>query len=244
MTFYLAFPLLMHLVHGWRSALVFFLSANLIAKFSFEYLWIQRSSHWPGISDGLVSTFLNLWFPTQLPVFAVGFLFFFLVRDWRGCIPRPWPTVILFCSVLAMIFLALKPDLASKFYLNSYTAYGLCFCVFSFCHADGAAKWLVNAPIRFLGKISFSAYLWHFAILGVMAHSAKSGFDPLNIMGEPKGLGFFLWFFPLIVLLTSLFSTITYQWVEIPLIEIGNNLIEKFNADKTCSDTVPGCNRK
>lgn len=238
MTFYLVFPLLMLLVRGWRSALAFFIAANLIAKYSFDYFWTQRGNYWPSISDDLVSTFLNLWFPTQLPVFAVGFLLFFFIRDFKGFIAKPWLNALLVASVLSMVALALKPQLAGKFHLNTYAAYGVCFGVFAFCLADGAAKWLVNAPIRYLGKISFSAYLWHFAVLGVMAHFAKAGFDPLNLMTEPQGVGFFLWFFPLIVLLTSLFSTITYRLVERPFVGMGNTLIGRFNVKKACPATA------
>jgi peptidoglycan/LPS O-acetylase OafA/YrhL len=238
MTFYLVFPLLMLLVRGWRSAFAFFLASVFISKHLFGYIWGNRATYWPNISDDLVSTFLNLWFPTQLPVFAVGFLLFFLVRDCRGFIPKLWLTALLLCSVLSMIALAIKPDLASKFSLSSYTAYGVCFGVFAFCLADDAAKWLVNAPIRYLGKISFSAYLWHLAILGAMAHSAKAGFDPMHLLVEPQGFEFFLWFFPLIILLTSFFSTITYRLVERPMIVIGNNLIDRLSAGKTCSATA------
>src|SRR4051812_31822989 len=84
MTFYLVFPLLMLVVRGWLTALAAFVACNAIALYSFDYFWANRALFWPGASDGLASTMLHLWFPTQLPVFALGFLLYYALRDWRG----------------------------------------------------------------------------------------------------------------------------------------------------------------
>ncbi len=233
MTFYLMFPLFMLLVRGWRSAFVFFLSSVFISKLVFDYFWNHRAVYWPDVSDALVSTFLNLWFPTQLPVFAVGFLLFFFIRDCKGFISKPWLNALLFASVLSMVALALKPELAGKFRLNTYTAYGVCFGVFAFCLADGAAKWLVNAPVRYLGKISFSAYLWHFAVLGTVGKLAAIGINPLSLMAATRGTLFFFEFFAYVVLVTGILSALTYKFVERPMIKVGNKIIGYVSAPKS-----------
>jgi len=225
MTFYLVFPLLMLLVRGWPSAFVFFFSSVFISKHIFDYFWNHKAVYWTNVSDDLVSTFLNFWFPTQLPVFAVGFLLFFFIRDCRGFISKPWLNILLFVSVLCMVALALKPGLAGKFRLNIYTAYGVCFGVFAFCLADGAAKWLVNAPIRYLGKISFSAYLIQFAVLGTVGQFALIGINPLNLMASERGALFFFQFLVYLILVTVILSTLTYKFVERPMIKVGNKII-------------------
>jgi peptidoglycan/LPS O-acetylase OafA/YrhL len=232
MTFYLAFPLLMFLVRGWLSASLLFIAANVVASYSFDYFWEHRGSLWPGVSDDLASTFLHLWFPTQLPVFATGFLMFYAVRNLRDALAPGWLVAILAAALIAMLALALEPSLANLFHINLYTAFGICFAAFGFCLSGGAARWLVNGPICHLGKVSFSAYLWHFAILGMLTKVAKAGFDPLNMLTEPHGFLYFLGFFPALVLLTTLCSTITYRLIEKPMIRIGNKLIERYRTEK------------
>lgn len=228
MTFYLIFPLLIFLFRSWVAALVALLITNAVANSLFLFFWQRRAGYWPEVSDDLTSTFLTLWFPTQLPVFAVGFMLFFLVRDYRGVLPRWGCNLLLVGSFLSMAFLALYPLPISRFGVSSYSAYGLCFGVFAYCLADGAGRWLVNAPIRYLGKISYSAYLWHFAILGGITHLALGGFDPLGLLVGPHGFAFFLGFFPLVIALTAIFSTLTYQIVELPMIGVGNRLIDNM----------------
>jgi peptidoglycan/LPS O-acetylase OafA/YrhL len=112
--------------------------------------------------------------------------------------------------------------------VSVYTCYGLGFGVFAYCLAQGTAKWLVNAPIRYLGMVSFSAYLWHFVILGSLIAVAASGIDPLGLKSSPHGFAFFCGFFPFLVATTVLLSTITYRLVERPMISLGDRLLNKF----------------
>ena len=74
MTFYLIFPALVYLIRGWISAILALILANTFANYAVQLFWLKRFSFWPKISDNLVSSFLNFWFPNQLPVFIVGFL--------------------------------------------------------------------------------------------------------------------------------------------------------------------------
>jgi peptidoglycan/LPS O-acetylase OafA/YrhL len=76
-------------------------------------------------------------------------------------------------------------------------------------------SFLKARPIRFLGTVSYSAYLWHFAILDALA-----GIHPT----EPAGRGPFGSFFvvyPCLVVVTAFVSSITYAMVETPMIRRG-----------------------
>jgi peptidoglycan/LPS O-acetylase OafA/YrhL len=231
MMFYLVFPVMIFFIRGWVSALTCLVLANFFANMALQLFWLKRSVLWPGISDDLVSTFLNLWFPSQLPVFVVGFLVFFVVRDAKGVLPVWSVRLLLFFSLLAMLGLALDqtPIRVLGQTISIYVSYALCFGLFAFCLAEGAANWLVNVPIRYLGKVSFSAYLWHFAVLGSISALAKGGVDPLNLKNTIYGFYFFCGFFPFLILVTTFLSTITYRLVERPMISIGNNFLKKFH---------------
>lgn len=230
MTFYLAFPLMIFFIRGWISAAIGLILAIVLADKALQALWVERFALWPGISDDLISNFLNLWLPSQLPVFAAGFLVFFLLRDVKGILPAWSLRLLLIGAFVAMMGLALYPEPLRIFgvMVSTYTCYGLCFGVFAFCLAQGTAKWLVNAPIRYLGMVSFSAYLWHFAILGSLMALAASVIDPLGLKSSPHGFAFFCGFFPFLVATTVLLSTITYRLVERPMISLGDRLLNKF----------------
>jgi peptidoglycan/LPS O-acetylase OafA/YrhL len=126
-----------------------------------------------------------------------------------------------------MIFLAFYggPVLIFGQTISIFVTFGMCFSIFAYCLADGAANWLGNPPIRYLGKVSFSAYLWHFAVLGSLAKLTKSGFDPLMLAAGPHGFSFFCVFFPFLVIVTTVLSTLTYRLVERPIIRFGEKLL-------------------
>lgn len=224
MTFYLVFPLAMLLVRGWLTAIGFFLATNWLASASMNYFWSHRAAWWPQWSDDLVSNFLNFWFPNQLPVFAVGFVLFFAVRDCRGRLPPAARTALLLASIAAAVGLALVPTAANFLRVNNFTAWGLVFAVFAFTLADGAGTILVNRPIRHLGKISFSAYLLHFAVLELYPYLATDVLARLGLRYQPGGETFLLGALVVVVAITTVISTLTHHLVERPMITLGGRL--------------------
>ncbi len=228
MTFYLVFPALFFLIRGLTSSIIALALAIAFADKALQFTWAYRSALWPGISDDLVSTFLNLWFPSQIPVFAIGFLAFFVIRAYRGMLPRWGVNTLLTGSLLLMIGLAFHQSPLSIIgqTISIHTAYGLCFGIFAFCLADSPASWLVNAPIRYLGKISFSDYLWHFALLGIVAIFDKSGAFPPSAMGPGRGFPLFLALFLVVVIVTVTLSSASYYLIERPMIRLGNRWLD------------------
>lgn len=238
MTFYLLFPPLVFLIRGWRSAALALILAMLLSNALFAFVGSNRSLMWHGQSDALVSTFIHLWFPTQFPVFLVGFLVYFFIREWRGRLSLWALRVMLLCAVSTMVALCFVSESSFHgFHLMPAVYYAICFGLFTFCLAEGVGGWLVNAPICFLGKVSFGAYLWHFAILETLSRLARSGVDPLNLLGEPHGMPFFIMFFPSLLASTVFLSAITYRLVERPMIEAGNRLLRRTSL-VTCNDAA------
>jgi peptidoglycan/LPS O-acetylase OafA/YrhL len=225
MMFYLLFPLLIFCIRGWMSATLVLFATIIVADKTLQIFWSQRSVLWPGISDDLVSTLLNLWLPSQLPVFIVGFLVFFAIEGGSGILKPLLVRFLLLISLAAMVLLAFYngPVRLLNINVNIYTSYALCFGLFAFCLAQGCDKYFVNAPICVLGKISFSAYLWHFVILHNLYRLGE--FNPIIYMTQSRGLLFFCELFIFLVGATGLLSTITYLTVERPMIRVGNMLL-------------------
>jgi peptidoglycan/LPS O-acetylase OafA/YrhL len=93
----------------------------------------------------------------------------------------------------------------------------------------------VNPVICGLGRISFSCYLMHFAGLGLalkwLGHGQvlTEAAPAINAGGPLANALLFLRLLAVALLLTVVFSTLTYHLVEKPGIEIGRRLIRKLN---------------
>ena len=153
------------------------------------------------------------------------------IRDCKGFLPTWCIRFLLTGSLFCMATLAFfsGPIRILSQTVSVYTSYGLCFGVFAFCLADGGGNWMINKPIRHLGKVSFSAYLWHFAVLGSLSKLAMAGFDPFNLLTASHGPLFFCGFFPCLITATVTLSTLTYRLVERPMIMLGQKLIVQIN---------------
>ncbi len=234
MTFYLVFPLLMLLIKNLRSALIFFVVANGIAYNSYIFFWKYHAFYWPGVSDDVVGALLALWFPNQLPVFASGFILFFMIRDFKAYLQKKWIMALLALSLTCMVILVFYPELKilHKLRMNTFSAYGVCFGIFAYCLSEYPMIWLVNPLICYLGKISYSAYLCHFVVLGILTYYANRSINLLHLYDPLHGFPHFLIKLPFFVLIITVFSTITYRLIEKPMIRAGNLLIKRLEARK------------
>ena len=94
----------------------------------------------------------------------------------------------------------------------------MCFGALVFCLARGAGGWLVNGLICHVGKVSYSAYLWHFAVVGILANLAGPWTAALGL-DDSRPL--FIVMLLVATCITVGLSTITYTFVEKPMIAAG-----------------------
>ena len=228
MMFYVFFPLMAICIRGIWSAIFAFLAANILAYKILFFCWHRHADFWPGVPDAILWNFLHLWFPAQIPVFLVGFVLFYLLEVTNIRLPKWLVNTLLLLSVMMMVGMAIPIDPWSLFgeKLSLYTVYGMCFGVFAFSLAKGAFPVLVNRFICVLGKISFSAYLWHFFILTLLELTLSTALAQVLVYFNGIEWLFFCGFFPALVLLTAFFSSFTYRWVERPMIRFGNRLLQ------------------
>ena len=94
---------------------------------------------------------------------------------------------------------------------------------------------LVSCVTRYVGKISYSAYLTHFGVLYWLDKVMPQPIIPVSSIST-NILNFHLKF-SLVVLLTVLISTVTYQFIEKPAQQFGKRFLSK-PAEQTLVEPV------
>ncbi len=222
MNFYLIVPYLYSHLKNMRSSLLFILG-SLIMAWVFSklalYVW---TPFYPEDQQYLVKSFKFLWFFTQLPAFGVGIVLYHLIKRHQGLKYRRLGLVLLAGAFL--LFAALVTMRPSGTLLPKHFLFSVDFGIFALSLYFYPSKILVNRIIKWIGKLSFSIYLSHFAILELMRVVFPGGF----ILGGNHG---FVMGFILVLFLSSAVSAFTYWMIESPGIRFGKHLIQKFEQD-------------
>lgn len=215
MNFYLILPLLLWLMGGLRGAV----AVLLVAMFPLRVLWVKLVPQMASVGH----------FPVEIPVFCMGILAcrFVQSRHFSGLVARPRAVrggaIGLFVAMVAVLpqlgFADWKGERVSLF---AAMAAGLCVLL----HA-GAPRLLVNAATAGLGRISYSLYLVHFALLAPCYGIAVRLFGP----PDPSGaMGFLAGYFALLAGAGTLCAMAGHRFVERPGIAAGRWLIARRRA--------------
>ena len=213
MIFYSIFPFLFILFNNLNKAVLFTLFSILgIAVLS---LFTQKMG--VGYKDTIWSSFLYYYFPNQLQVFSLGFILYFLIfkklNDKENTIDSKTYFLLLF-----MIFFELFFDFKI---FRTHLLFSAGFSILIYVLAKWPNVIFVNTILGFIGKISFSIYILHFAILHYMA---KLGF--LDLLLNP--IQNFIAKFFMVTFVSIGLSTLTYYLIEKPGLKMGLLLINKI----------------
>jgi peptidoglycan/LPS O-acetylase OafA/YrhL len=220
MSFYLVLPLLLHHLTTIKSSIYFFLFSLCvygISRLCFDQLF---SGVYPTNQLYLVNTFIYLNFFGQLPVFAIGICAYFAFSD-VGSLKR----VVVFGNFLFMLWmvvLVLLPSYSNITRLfGNYIAIGATFAWFAITLSVFPVKFLVNRVATQLGKISFSMYLSHFAVLHFFS---EFGISTLFENGDTSSILHFL----CVVAVTAPISYILFTTIERRGILLGKRIVDRL----------------
>lgn len=175
----------------------------MLASLAMYYVLLYLLVKHPLISSvRLWNEFLELWFPAQLPIFCLGILLFFLIEGDRTVSSN-------FLFVAPILFMGCLS--VGYGYLTNFF-FGLAFLLFAYGLSMRPLRILVNPATIYLGRISYSCYLVHFAVLPLVVGHAG-----------------FIMTYLLTVVLTMLISIVTYNLVEIPGMKLGNMFISRVH---------------
>lgn len=210
MLFYCFVPFLFRRIKNLNQAIAFLLITILVNILL--YLLLNRLNL---ISDNrLWGNYLNLFLPAQLPVFACGIIMFFLITEPR----TEWKINPGFILALSLLFL-LDLSLGFSVFFGIHILFSIVFIAIGFALSRKEFKILVNFASIYIGKISYSMYLVHFAILHLLTQLNLINLIPSNSIAN------YCVRFIFVLILSTFFSTITYHLVEVPFQKLGTKLI-------------------
>ena len=236
-TFYAIFPILAALIVTLPRAIVFF-AATLIVAYLSNY---AVSGLLTGYSDNAAGDFLYFWFPNQAPVFAMGFVLYFLIASSGPRITSQKLTYRLLAAI-AMICVV-TAEYPSRPNLFSVSTSGwlpgmptiliatLTFMGFIFVLAKGPETLFTHACIRRIGTLSFSAYVLHFLFVHQLPNWSFGLIDRSATGYAAIGATAALWIATMICTLAA--AAVTHAVIEQPGIALARKLTARHRGATT-----------
>lgn len=231
-TFYLLFPLFASLVRSLRTAFLVVLALVVVGVVCNRLaLGVLSGFYRPAA----VQDFLFFWFPNEASVFGMGGVLFFIMRGAAGPgsglrhlrYPTAWALGAAACF-FALAFVPLGKFIGARPFMPITLAVCPPLMVFVLALSRMRSGFLVNPYAAAMGKVSFSAYLVHFAVLQGLA--LFPGLYDAQAVGYAAILAFVLTW-PVAALLTFGTAWCSYWAIEAPGIMLGRALIRRRRAD-------------
>jgi peptidoglycan/LPS O-acetylase OafA/YrhL len=218
--FYALLPLILTQVRSRRAALCFYALSLAVCAGWTALAHLIYGAAYPIEKQPLVQALAELNVFGQLPVFAVGIAAYYWT-DLR--IKRAAPSVAVWALMLLSAVAIPALWLGFSAALRGRIAFGASFGVLALLLGRYPVYVFVNPVITNIGRVSFSMYITHFALL-----------DALDRLGLPALLGKSpvgaLGYYVVAVGVTAGVSLLCFEAIEKPGISAGKRLIDWFEA--------------
>jgi peptidoglycan/LPS O-acetylase OafA/YrhL len=219
MMFYLILPFLMFYIKTIKSCVIFFMVS--VVLYGFNKFIVVNLFYYPENQQDLVENFAFFNFLGQLPVFFIGiFCYLIFLRNYSGKLVA----IVggsLFVALLGLFINPVFKFLPQVFkFLPHHMVAGMLFSVFALILGRWPVRFFVNRITTMLGKISFSMYLVHFAILTAFSRLGFTSFVPKSDLGS-------LLHVLCVIFVAAFASSFSYKYIERPGMALGKRLIEK-----------------
>jgi peptidoglycan/LPS O-acetylase OafA/YrhL len=214
MFFYLILPFLfMKVIKNMHHAIGFLLF-SIFLKAILLYFFNQLDL----IDDKIIQEdFYFLYFPSQLPFFAIGIILYFILIKKETVVSAMNSKLLIITGIIIVLYMALELN----YYNNPDILFGIAFLLFAIGLSKARNVLFVNKIINYIGKISFSMYIVHFAVITFLTEVFYSFYFKYSILN-------FGFRYALVAVLTIVISSVCYWLIEVPFQKLGKKIIEKF----------------
>ena len=198
---------------------VYLLLASVLPSLALT-LFIDRFGPFRLENDG----FLYYWFPTQFPVFAFGLSYYFYLFKTEGrSVYSRWISTL---SLPGVIFFGFSGWLCAengRWVILTPMLMSVSFLLLVMGRKVWMTSFFVHRATVFLGRISYSVYIFHFAVLDVFRALFFKG------VGANSHASYELFVvFPLIVAVASGIAAVSKKFIEDPGIRFGRKLSDQI----------------
>lgn len=209
--FYFMFPFIFSrvksLVSSLNLLLICILFQTLITTIFKIYPLVDGQQLW--------GDFLFHYLPNQLPIFCLGIIAFQLILKTDYRFKNIHKLLLLSTVIVVVIFW--------KYVTLHHFVISIGFLILMLLLSKGKLKFIVNRLSTYLGKVSYSAYLVHFAVLFFIDRFGWiSLFETEDYLKSLLNFGII---FVSTLIVTIGISTITYKYIEKPLMKLGQKII-------------------
>ena len=165
------------------------------------------------------------WLPNQMGVFALGVVFYFLfIQNNLSKFDKRDSFLLLVLSLSFMWPLLREYHLG---FMPNHFLFGAAFLLFVWSLSIHPWVFFVNPVVRYIGQISFSLYLLHFAFFNSVRELLGAGFfvPEKNIFRYAAG-------FIVLLALSVVAASVSYYLIEVPGIALGRKLIKTWERER------------
>ncbi|MGX1957019.1 acyltransferase family protein [Serratia proteamaculans] len=227
--FYLIFPLLFLLVKNLKQSIIFYLCCVLASPL-FELVANQLlQTVYSSALEAQREQFSYRWLPNQLSCFAAGFVLYFLFSSKIKTIIRlsgnKVPEVSYIFSLMVLLIFSFYLARTQILMMNHIFSAWFVFLAIGMYVFEW--RLLVNPILEYIGKISFSCYIFHFAIINLVV-----SYSPFTSEVEN-----FVVVFCVTTFLTVIISSISYVYYESFFMSLTKKIVNKIQNNKKSTNT-------
>jgi len=163
--FYAIFPAIFGLIKSPRRALLFFVACVALSPLAEQLARLLVHTEFSAATPKQAEHFAYRWLPNQLSCFAAGFVFYHLFSQVKTIPAGLTSRVAKIGFALALVALPLVILPARKGPLQENHLWIMWFLLLATTMYLYQWPLLVNGVLAWIGKVSFSCYIFHFAVI-------------------------------------------------------------------------------
>lgn len=228
--FYMTVPLWFFLIRSFRSAVIFAVASIILGPQFVEFIATVMTESFAQYPLSEVHSYWYRSLPNQMGIFAIGILLYHTLKQkaaWVSQFKKPVLNIALLVSAAVLVFLSYTVKFPM---IRPHFIIALAFGLITISISQIPWTLLVNSLTIFIGRISYSCYLWHFLVLKQLTLALPPGSLSTHI--------YFVEIFVLSLIITIPLALISYVLLEKPCVRLGRGWINNLESPSASNSNV------